>query len=76
MLLKYMAFKGRRTVSLRIVKAVFKSKRKLENMEILTQLLAFDEPLLKDDEESEEEPEAYEFQEEQEEHFQAHPPHL
>jgi vacuolar protein sorting-associated protein 35 len=66
MLLKYMAFNGRRTVSLRIVKAVFKSKRRLDNMEILTQLLAFVEPLLKDDEESEEEPEAYEFQEEQE----------
>ena len=66
MLLKYMAFNGRRTVSLRIVKAVFKSKRKLDSMEILHQLLSFIEPLIKDDEESGEDPEVYEFEEEQE----------
>lgn len=66
MLLKYMAYNGRRTVSLRIVKALFKSKRKLDNIDILNQLLTFVEPLLKDDEECEEEPEAYEFEEEQE----------
>lgn len=66
LLLKYMAYNGRRTVSLRIVKALFKSKRKLDSMDILTQLLSFIEPLLKDDENAEEEPEAYEFEEEQE----------
>jgi vacuolar protein sorting-associated protein 35 len=66
MLLKYMAFSSRRTVSLRIVKAVFKSKRKLDNLEIVNQLLSFIEPLLKDDEEGEDEVEAYEFEEEQE----------
>lgn len=65
-LLKYMAYTGRRTVSLRIVKAVFKSKRKLDSMEIINQLLSFVEPLIKDDENAEEEPEAYEFEEEQE----------
>jgi vacuolar protein sorting-associated protein 35 len=66
MLLKYMAYNGRRTVSLRIVKAVFKSKRKIDNIEILNQLLSFIEPLIKDDENNEEESEAYEFVEEQE----------
>jgi hypothetical protein len=66
MLLKYMAYNGRRTVSLRIVKALFKSKMRLDNMEIMTQLLSFVEPLLKDDEENDEISEAYEFQEEQE----------
>lgn len=66
MLLKYMAYNGRRTVSLRIVKAVFKSKRKIDNIEILNQLLSFVEPLIKDDENNEEESEAYEFVEEQE----------
>jgi len=66
MLLKYMAYNGRRTVSLRIVKAVFKSKRKIDNIEILNQLLSFVEPLIKDDENNEEEPEVYEFVEEQE----------
>lgn len=66
MLLKYMAFSSRRTVSLRIVKAVFKAKRKLDSLEIVNQLLSFIEPLLKDDEESEDEVEPYEFEEEQE----------
>jgi len=66
MLLKYMAYTGRRTVSLRIVKAVFKSKRKLDSIDILNQLLSFVEPLIKDDEDNEEETEAYEFAEEQE----------
>lgn len=66
MLLKYMAFSSRRTVSLRIVKAVFKSKRKLDNLEIVNQLLSFIEPLLKDDDDGAEEVEAYEFEEEQE----------
>jgi vacuolar protein sorting-associated protein 35 len=66
MLLKYMAYNGRRTVSLRIVKAVFKSKRKLDSIDIVNQLLSFVEPLIKDDEDIEEEPEAYEFEEEQE----------
>jgi vacuolar protein sorting-associated protein 35 len=66
LLLKYMAYSGRRTVSLRIVKALFKSRMRLDNMDILTQLLSFVEPLLKDDENNEEETEAYEFQEEQE----------
>lgn len=66
MLLKYMAFSSRRTVSLRIVKAVFKSKRKLDNIEIVNQLLSFIEPLLKDDADAKEEVEAYEFEEEQE----------
>ena len=65
-LLKYMAFGSRRTVSLRIVKAVFKAKRKLDNLDIVNQLLSFIEPLLKDDEESKEDVEAYEFEEEQE----------
>lgn len=65
-LLKYMAFGSRRTVSLRIVKAVFKAKRKLDNLDIVNQLLSFIEPLLKDDEEAKEEVEAYEFEEEQE----------
>lgn len=66
LLLKYMAYNGRRTVSLRVVKAVFKSKRKLDNLDILNQLLSFIEPLLKDDEKLDEEPEVYEFEEEQE----------
>ena len=65
-LLKYMAFGSRRTVSLRIVKAVFKAKRKLDNLEIVNQLLSFIEPLLKDDEELKEDVEVYEFEEEQE----------
>lgn len=66
MLLKYMAFGSRRTVSLRIVKAVFKSKRKLDNIDLINQLLSFIEPLLRDDENGENEVEAYEFEEEQE----------
>lgn len=65
-LLKYMAYNGRRTVSLRILKAVFKSKRRLDTLEILNQLLTFVQPLLKDDENNEEQLEAYEFEEEQE----------
>ena len=48
------------------MKAVFKSKRKLDNLDILNQLLSFIEPLLKDDEKLDEEPEVYEFEEEQE----------
>jgi len=66
LLLKYMAYSGRRTVSLRIVKAVFKSKKKLDSPDIINQLLSFIDPLLKDDEENEEEVESYEFEEEQE----------
>jgi vacuolar protein sorting-associated protein 35 len=66
MLLKYMAFGSRRTVSLRIVKAVFKSKRKLDNIDLVNQLLSFIEPLLRDDENGDNEVEAYEFEEEQE----------
>ena len=61
-----MTFSGRRTVSLRIMKAVFKSKRKIDNLDIVDQLLSFIEPLLKDDESDDDESEAYEFEEEQE----------
>lgn len=66
MLLKYMAFGSRRTVSLRIVKAVFKSKRKLDNIDLINQLLTFIEPLLRDDENGSDDVEPYEFEEEQE----------
>jgi hypothetical protein len=65
-LMKYMAYGGRKTVALRIVKAVFKSKRKLDNIEIIEQLLSFIDPLLRDDEDGEDDTEPYEFEEEQE----------
>ena len=64
--MKYMAYNGRKTVALRIVKAVFKAKRMLDNLEIVEQLLSFIDPLMRDDEEGEDDTEPYEFEEEQE----------
>ncbi len=61
-LMQYMAFSSRRTVSLKIVNAVLKSRKQLDSEEVIDQLISFIQPLLEG--ESEEEVQAYEFEEE------------
>lgn len=65
-LMKYMKFPNRRTVALRIVKAVLKDKTRLCKTQMVEQLIDFIMPLLQDDKdlksgEGKEEP--YEFEE-------------
>lgn len=64
-LMKYMKFGNRRTVALRIVKAVINDKNPLSNPKTVDQLLDFIMPLLQDDKDSGEE-DPYEFEEGQE----------
>jgi vacuolar protein sorting-associated protein 35 len=64
-LMKYMKFSNRRTVALRIVKAVINDKNNLQSPKTVDQLIDFIMPLLQDDKDSTEE-EAYEFEEGQE----------
>lgn len=64
-LMQYMAYESRRTVALKIVQAVLKSKKTLDSEEIIDQLMSFIMPLLEEDQEQSE-MQAYEFEEEQE----------
>jgi len=64
-LMKYMKFSNRRTVALRIVKAVLGDKQPLDKPKTVDQLIDFIMPLLQDDKDSGEE-EPYEFEEGQE----------
>jgi vacuolar protein sorting-associated protein 35 len=64
-LMKYMKFANRRTVSLRIVKAVINDKNALSSPKTVEQLIDFVMPLLQDDKDSGQE-EPYEFEEGQE----------
>ena len=64
-LMKYMRFGNRRTVSLRIIKAVINDKKTLSSQKIVEQLIDFIMPLLQDDKDNEPE-EPYEFEEGQE----------
>jgi hypothetical protein len=52
-LMKYMRFSNRRTVALRIVKAVLHDRTHLSSMKTVDQLLDFILPLLTDDKDSE-----------------------
>ncbi len=61
-LMKYMKFSNRRTVALRIVKAVIGDKQYLDKPKTVDQLIDFIMPLLQDDKDSGEE-EPYEFEE-------------
>lgn len=61
-LMKYMKFANRRTVALRICKAVINDKKYLSSAKTVEQLIDFIMPLLQDDKDSEEE-EPYEFEE-------------
>lgn len=64
-LMKYMKFANRRTVALRIVRAVINDKNELSSPKTVDQLIDFIMPLLQDDKDSAAE-EAYEFEEGQE----------
>jgi hypothetical protein len=64
-LMKYMRFANRRTVALRIVKAVINDKNPLSSPKTVDQLIDFVMPLLQDDKDSATE-EPYEFEEGQE----------
>jgi hypothetical protein len=64
-LMRYMKFGNRRTVALRIVKAVINDKNSLSSPKTVDQLIDFILPLLQDDKDSAEE-EPYEFEEGQE----------
>jgi hypothetical protein len=64
-LMKYMKFVDRRTVALRIVKAVINDKNKLSSAKTVDQLIDFIMPLLQDDKDSGSE-EPYDFEEGQE----------
>ena len=48
--MNYMKFANKRTVALRICKAVIKDKNKLQSAKTVEQLLEFIKPLLSDDE--------------------------
>lgn len=61
-LMKYMKFNNRRTVALRIVKAVINDKNILSSSKTVDQLIDFIMPLLQDDKDSSSE-EPYEFEE-------------
>lgn len=61
-LMKYMKFANRRTVALRIVRAVINDKNELSSPKTVDQLIDFIMPLLQDDKDSAAE-EAYEFEE-------------
>lgn len=60
-LMQYMAHDSKRTVSLKIVNAVIKSKKRLDAEPVVDQLVRFIEPLLTGDSEG---VQAYEFEEE------------
>jgi vacuolar protein sorting-associated protein 35 len=62
-LMQYMAHDSKRTVSLKIVNAVIRSRKQLDSEPVLDQLVRFIEPLLNSDVEG---GQAYEFEEEQE----------
>jgi vacuolar protein sorting-associated protein 35 len=64
-LMKYMKFNNRRTVALRIVKAVINDRNSLSSPKTVDWLIDFILPLLQDDKDSGEE-EPYEFEEGQE----------
>jgi hypothetical protein len=64
-LMKYMKFGNRRTVAVRIVKAVINDKQHLSSAKIVDQLIDFIMPLLQDDNDKGDE-EEYEFVESQE----------
>jgi len=64
-LMQYMAFEARRTVSLKIVNAVIKSRKPIDTEELIDQLSSFIMPLIQGTD-GEEEIAAYEFEEEQE----------
>lgn len=64
-LMQYMKFNQRRTVALRIVKAVINDKNKLSSPKTVDQLISFIMPLLEDDKDAAQE-EPYEFEEGQE----------
>jgi len=64
-LMDYMKFSNKRTVALRICKAVIKNNKKLNSQRTVEQLLDFIKPLLSDDSEGGKE-EPYEFEEGQE----------
>lgn len=51
-LMKYMKFGNRRTVALRIVKAVINDKNHLNSQKTIDQLIDFVQPLLQDDKDS------------------------
>lgn len=61
-LMKYMKFSNRRVVALRIVKAVIKDKKPLDNPQTIDQLIDFIMPIMADEKESDKE-EQYEFEE-------------
>jgi len=63
-IMNYMKFSNKRTVALKICKAVIKEGSHLSNFETVDQLLEFIQPLLVDDDGGKEE--AYEFEEGQE----------
>ena len=65
-LMKYMKFHNRRTVALRIVKAVIHDKNVLSSGKTVEQLIDFVLPLLQDDKDSAGVEEPYEFEEGQE----------
>lgn len=50
--MQYMAYNSKRQVSLKIVQAVLKSKRKLDNDNIIDQLTGFIQPLMEPDKEA------------------------
>lgn len=59
-----MAYNSKRQVSLKIVQAVLKSKRKLDNDNIIDQLTGFIQPLMEPDKEADAQIQAYEFEDE------------
>ena len=59
--MNYMKFSNKRTVALKICKAVIKEGGRLSNFETVDQLLDFIQPLLVDDDGGKEE--SYEFEE-------------
>ena len=79
-LMKYMKYANRRTVALRIVKAVINDKNPLSSPKTVDQLIDFVMPLLQDDKDSSSD-EPYEFEEGQEAvaklvHLVRHPKNL
>lgn len=60
-LMKYMRFANRRTVALRIIKAVISDRKYLSSSKTVDQLIDFIMPLLQDDKDSDSE-EPYEFE--------------
>ena len=61
-----MEYKARKQVGLKIVQAVIKQKKMLDNETVIDQLIEFIKPLIEEDKTQDENIEAYEFAEEQE----------